>query len=408
MAVDGSMLYVLRNLLQVTADSASLAGASQLPDEDAVKDAAVDYAGKNMDTEKHGTVLTEDDVMLGNWNPDTRTFTPEADGGAPLNAVRTITRRAEANGNPAPLFLARVLGRQQADVVAGAIAWNGGGGGPCILALDTSSNPDRPPISVQSGTTLDASGCRLHANSCDDPAISVTSGSIINAGGVCACGETEVLSGSSVTPEPQEGCPAVTDPLATRPPPSYSGRDHTNFKVASGAPTLSPGVYCGGLQIENGISATLSPGVYIVIDGGFNVLDGSDIQGTGVGIYLTCQTQCNTDKVRVRIESNANVHLSAPTSGPMAGIIFRQHPNASPSDPTNARSEIASGSNTFLEGTLYFPTQEVDVHSNTTNTAPRTFLIAYRLTFRSNSVVGIHNGASSVPSPFAAMLALVK
>ena len=65
LAVDGSSLYALRSQLQATADSAALAGASQLPDADETTEAAVGFAGKNMLVGKHGTVLAASDVVLG-------------------------------------------------------------------------------------------------------------------------------------------------------------------------------------------------------------------------------------------------------------------------------------------------------------------------------------------------------
>ncbi len=151
LTIDMGFLWVLRNRLQSTADASALAGASQLtktPDPTLVKAEAVAYAQKNMPIGGHGTVLTDPDVVLGHWHgkehhdpaaPDLRTFipkgtpngTPKGTTGGPgppgqacsnpvpsiknknclsTNAVQVTTRRAEANGNAAPLALASVLG----------------------------------------------------------------------------------------------------------------------------------------------------------------------------------------------------------------------------------------------------------------------------------------------------------
>ncbi len=147
LAVDMGFLWVLRDRLQATADASALAGASQLNvDEATVKAEAVAYAQKNLPPGSHGTALAEPDVVLGHWYVYTRTFiskgTTELPGQAcsnpvaqetnpnclSLNAVKVTTRRAQANGNPAQLFFAGVLGIQTADVVAAAIAWGRGGG----------------------------------------------------------------------------------------------------------------------------------------------------------------------------------------------------------------------------------------------------------------------------------------
>jgi len=55
----------------------------------------------------NGNVLKAADVFTGNWDRATVTFTP---GGTPLNAVRVITRRADANGNPLATNFLRILG----------------------------------------------------------------------------------------------------------------------------------------------------------------------------------------------------------------------------------------------------------------------------------------------------------
>ncbi len=135
LTIDMGFLWVLKNRLQATADAAALAGASQLPNEavvtavpsceagvdapSTVQAAALDYACKNMPSAAHGMVLVADDVVLGNWDVDTRTFTA---AGAPINALQVTTRRSTANGNEVPLFFAGVLGINGADVVAEATA----------------------------------------------------------------------------------------------------------------------------------------------------------------------------------------------------------------------------------------------------------------------------------------------
>ena len=107
--IDGGYLYSMKSKLQTTADAAVLAAVGDLPDEDAVLATAVALATKNMSVAEHGTVLAEADVVTGNWDADTRTFTPEDDDVDPINAVRVVTRRSQVNGNAAGLFFARVL-----------------------------------------------------------------------------------------------------------------------------------------------------------------------------------------------------------------------------------------------------------------------------------------------------------
>ncbi len=119
LSIDALYLYVLKDRLQTTADVAVLAAVQDIEDQDEAKATAIEYATKNMDTDDHGEVLSLGDVVIGGWDPDTRIFTPNAD---PANAVRVTTRREQVNNNPADLFFARVLGRDEVDLSAQATA----------------------------------------------------------------------------------------------------------------------------------------------------------------------------------------------------------------------------------------------------------------------------------------------
>ncbi len=76
LAIDMSYAYTTRNLLQVTASSAALAAAPELPDQSQVVAKALEYVEENMPAANHGAVLAGSDVVLGNWDPDTETWTP--------------------------------------------------------------------------------------------------------------------------------------------------------------------------------------------------------------------------------------------------------------------------------------------------------------------------------------------
>ena len=64
-------------------------------------------------------------------------------------------------------------------------------------------------------------------------------------------------------------------------------------------------------------------------------------------------------------------------------------------------SQIASGSNAGFEGTLYFPTQTLDVHSNSSSASlsPYTFMVALKFMFRSGATTEVNadTSASGVP-----------
>ncbi len=106
LAVDMTDAYRNQTLLQATADASALAGVMSLPDEADAVAQALAYATDNMDPGIFGNVLDDAEVFTGNWDSATATFTA---GGTPLNAVRVITRRDDANNNPVATNFLRIM-----------------------------------------------------------------------------------------------------------------------------------------------------------------------------------------------------------------------------------------------------------------------------------------------------------
>ena len=106
LAVDVTDAYRNQTLLQATADASSLAAVMSLPDQTDGVAQALAYAADNMNPAVNGNVLKASEVIFGNWDFDTRIFTP---GTAAPDAVRVITRRDEANNNPLATNFLRIL-----------------------------------------------------------------------------------------------------------------------------------------------------------------------------------------------------------------------------------------------------------------------------------------------------------
>jgi Flp pilus assembly protein TadG len=119
-AIDMSYAYSERNLLQVTADAAALAAAPELPNKNKAREMALEYVEDNMPAATHGIVLDKEDVVLGNWDTVSETWSPNV---GPLNAVEVTTRRSSDNGNRLDLFLAPILGLGSLDMETSAVAY---------------------------------------------------------------------------------------------------------------------------------------------------------------------------------------------------------------------------------------------------------------------------------------------
>jgi hypothetical protein len=137
LVIDIGKLYKTRGELQNASDSAALAGASGL-DQTAAGIEAARVRAREF-AELHTADLTEvdlddADIVFGDWNDETRTFTPlGSDPAEPgeVDAIRVITRREAGTGNAVVFHLARVLGMTAGDVRADAIAVTGGPRSEC-------------------------------------------------------------------------------------------------------------------------------------------------------------------------------------------------------------------------------------------------------------------------------------
>lgn len=81
--------------------------------------------------------LQNSDVVLGTWNPTTRTFTA-ASGTAQANACQATVSLTAARNNAVPTFLANLFGVQSVNVTSSAIA--GGGRWDIVIACDITSS----------------------------------------------------------------------------------------------------------------------------------------------------------------------------------------------------------------------------------------------------------------------------
>lgn len=135
-------------------------------------------------------------------------------------------------------------------------------------------------------------------------------------------------------------------PADMLPSPTCSG---TATKTGS---SMSPGSYSGTFP-PSGVS-TLSPGTYC-INGTFKLNNHDILAGTGVTIYMQSGD--------INWNGGAEVNLSAPTSGDLAGLLIY-----SPMSNTNTM-RFNGNANTTLTGTVFMPAAAL-VYNGTGNINP--------------------------------------
>lgn len=386
-----------RQSLQLAADAAALAAATRLPSQERATAAALLYVEKNMPAAEFGSVLAKRDIEFGVWDDKRMAFVPGGDGAAGGSAVRVTARLSVVNGNPVTTLLGGVIGVDYFEAAASAVA--GRGGAPCVLTLDPMESTS---MRVRSKASLEAHGCGVQVNSTAKNALRVDGNALIASAGNCVGGTVSVSGSSSLTPEPREMCPGQPDPFAGLVLPSYGSCTESDAEYAGDTAHLSPGVYCGGLKIEEGSDITFEPGLYVMKDGPLTVDSDSRLGGEGVTILLT------GDDSYLDFDGGSEIDLSAPKSGDLQGMLMIQ-------DPAYRHDHFWNGESTAnLVGVVYLPTGALTADSSNQVTPYKacTVLITEDLQISNKSSISIDiSGADCrdvLPGPYSSGVVLYR
>ena len=237
----------------------------------------------------------------------------------------------------------------------------------CILTLDSAAARS---IHLDNSANLKANGCVVYSNSTAPQGIRLDLDSSMKARSICSAGGYKAKT-TALAPLPTTDCPPISDPLEGRNAPVDGGCDKTAYKVSSGANTLFPGTYCGGIKIGGTASVTFMPGNYIIKDGKFTVSDNARIVGEHVGFYL------QGEKTLINFIDDASVSLTGSISGDMAGLLFFEDRSVS----LNRVHRIKSSNVDVLTGTIYLPQGQlrIDPNSDVARDSAYTAIICHRL-----------------------------
>jgi Flp pilus assembly protein TadG len=366
LATEVGLWYVKKRSMQSAADSAAFS-------------AAIALSTGNASTEAQSVAGTYGFVDGSGGTTVTVNNPPTSGPNTSASAVE-VTISQPQTFTIARLFLSNALTIQARSVAVGA------SGNGCVLALDTANVTDD---SLSGGATLNLSNCSLYINSVSTHALSMSGGARINALSAFITGNYSTSGGATLntTNGTFTGVAPIGDPYANVSIPSYSGCNQTNFHLSGGASqTLSVGsssvyVFCNGLNLSGGASLTLNPGIYVINGGSFNLSGGTTFNATGgVTIVLTGSTAAGY--ATANISGGANVSITAPTSGPTAGLAFFQDRNA----PSSGTDSFSGGTTQTITGAIYFPHQAVNYSGGATAGGSNcTQLIAYTMTFSGGS-----------------------
>lgn len=251
----------------------------------------------------------------------------------------------------------------------------------CIVALTTAAEQG---VSLSSFNNLN-SDCTIASNGTTtatgtNASVSVSSFNNASLKSIWSKGSVSVTNSvtysDSNAPYTNQSA-SITDPYASLPTPSVGSCSYTNFNQSSGSNlTLSPGTYCGGLQVTSVSNVYFTPGIYYVTNGDLylssvnNVTCPTCTSDNGIAIVLTQTSGNNSDIGGVRISSDNNITLNAgkTNTGSYTGVLFYQDRRANVGTMTSSSKifAVSSLNNATLTGAIYFPSNRIDI-SNINN-----------------------------------------
>lgn len=175
----------------------------------------------------------------------------------------------------------------------------------------------------------------------------------------------------------QNQATAIVDPYAGLPTPSPGTCSYSNYNQSGmSSLTVSPGTYCGGLQVSSINNVYFTPGTYYIANGDLYITSVNNVTcptcttDNGIVFVLTQTTGNNSDIGGVRISSDNNISLNASSASqasppPYAGVLFyqdRRVPNGTMSS-TSKIFTISSLNTVTLTGAIYFPNNRIDISS---------------------------------------------
>jgi hypothetical protein len=378
LGIDMGYLRYMKRQMQAAADSAALAGAAEVGYGDVTSAADADAANNGFTNGVNGAAITV-------YNPPT-----SGPNQGNTKYVEVLLSQQQ------PTFFMKLLGVNSKMVSTRSVAYSGISGA-CIYSLD----PSETSAFVVNGNANLSTQCGILDNSNDPKAALVTNGGgCLSAKYIGVVGQFKTNSSCPPSPTPVNGVAAFSDPLAYLAPPTVGSCDHTSTSLTGGTTTLYPGVYCSGLSISGGSTdITFSPGTYIINGGGISISGGANVHANGVTFYLTAPSVSSFKGVS--ITGGSNSQLVAPTSGQYASILFFQD-RSIPVGSSGADSNIAGGSGTAIEGTLYFPTTNLTYAGNSADSL-YTILIADTVKITNTTVIQdtyqvLPNGTSPIHS----------
>jgi hypothetical protein len=424
LGLDMGYLRYQKRRQQSAADSAAIAGASEIKYGDVTQAAQTDAASNGFTDGSNNVTVTVNN--------------PPASG--PHTGVAGYVEVLVTKIHPT--FFAKAVGFSTVTVTARAVAYAQANGSGCMYALD--------PIGIDTlmvGNNQITAQCGIIIDSNSANAVDMVGVNTIHAAYTGIVGGDALVGSNTFYPSPVTHIVAPPDPLlyldnskpsistpcsggATYPsitgnglmvtitpgsscynvsiigsnntvilsPGSYgnvtiAGSNNTvtlgagqygNVSITgTGTLTLNPGQY-GSITGTGTPNEILNAGVYVITSGGLQLTGTNGLRGTGVTFYL------GPNAGAVNLTGADTTNLTAPTSGTYAGVLIFQ-------DPANTHAATVTGSNgTVYNGTFYFPNATLTMTGSNSASSLYTILVCKALDLTGSNTLTFNADYSSL------------
>ena len=256
----------------------------------------------------------------------------------------------------------------------------------CVVSLEPLAS--KSGITVGGSTNIDMN-CGMISNSpATNSALANGNASTVKATVIAAVGGVQA-SNTWTVPQYNPYSPPYADPFANLPVPTPTGC--TNFPTTNdlnftGDPAHASGqIVCFKSDMKIQGNVVLGSATYVLDAASIKMSStGASLSCNGCTIILTSSTAATNPSTIGGIDvSGGLLQLTAPTTGTYHGIALYQDRRALDSNV----NKINGGSGSIIQGTLYFPSQELDYNGNGTTAAICTQFVTRRVVFSGSSTI---------------------
>jgi parallel beta-helix repeat protein len=264
-----------------------------------------------------------------------------------------------------------------------------------IYALNSSASG---AVSVTDNASINIAGLLL-VDSRSSNALQAGGNGQVTASAIQVVGGASTSGSAHFSVAPVTGVASVFDPEAGLAIPTGGTSQGSVNLSGNSSRTINPGVY-SQIKVSGNGNLTMNPGVYVIAGGGFSVTGNASVSGNGVLIYNAGSNYPNASGNfgGITLSGNGTINLSAPSTGPYAGIVIFQS-----RDNTRAISLSGNAAAGLNGGLIYAPQALLNFSGNAQLT--HSPLIVGQLQLSGNGSCSLTDGSDSTNNTAGQLLA---